>query len=207
MLGYLYHRDKVKRANCKNWRGWSRTEFVEHLRLLYPQLSNVADKSYLEMIRDIPFVYDLENPALEIKFQADLSKIVDHYDSLTPAEESEAVIILMGKINNLAVFNWQRVFNEMAKGRDVTVPVGTVDNFRFDLNSCFEDGRRAKSRALYYQYAVNGTFKAPFGEAKVSSKEKNQINPNKHAFKASNASAVVGSTCMFCGKNSHVNTD
>ena len=57
------------------------------------------------MIRDIPFTYDLEDPVLELKLWADLAEIVNHYDSLTPAEESEAVMIFMGKINNSAVFN------------------------------------------------------------------------------------------------------
>ena len=57
-------------------RGWSREKFVEHLRLLYPQLSNAADKSYLEMIKEIPFQYDLDNPVVELKFQSELSKIV-----------------------------------------------------------------------------------------------------------------------------------
>ena len=45
----------------------------------------------------------------------------------------------MGKINNPAVFNWQPVFNEMAMGCDVTVPVSTVDDFRLLLNACFEE--------------------------------------------------------------------
>ena len=57
------------------------------------------------MIRDIHFTYVLEDPVLELKLQADLSEIVNHYDSLTAAEESEAVMIFMGKINNSAVFN------------------------------------------------------------------------------------------------------
>ena len=38
---------------------------------------------------------------MELKFQSELSKIVKHYDSLTVAEEAEAVKILMGKINIL----------------------------------------------------------------------------------------------------------
>ena len=50
---------------------------------LYPQFLNAADKSYLEMIRDIPLQYDLENPVVELKFQSELFKIVKHYDSLT----------------------------------------------------------------------------------------------------------------------------
>ena len=63
MLRWLYKTDKTNRDACKNWRAWSREKFVEHLRLLYPQLSNAADKSYLEMIK-----YDLDNPVLDLKF-------------------------------------------------------------------------------------------------------------------------------------------
>ena len=193
---YLYPSNEVKRANCKNWRVWGRKEIVDHLRLLYPQLSNVAHTTYLEMIRDIPFKYDLVNPALELEFQA-VSKIVNHHDSLTSAQESEAVKILMGKINNPAVFNWQPVFNEMAMGCDVTAPVCTVDDFRFVLNSCFEDARRAKSRAVFYQYAVSGTFRTDFGEVKGPFKEKSQIKTDKNSVKASNASALAVDKCTF----------
>ena len=58
MLRWLFKTDKTNRDSCKHWRGWSREKFVEHLRLLYLQLSNAADKSYLEMIKAIPFQYD-----------------------------------------------------------------------------------------------------------------------------------------------------
>ena len=91
LLCWLYKTDKTNRDTCKNWRAWSREKFVEHLRLLYSQLSNAADKSYLEMIKEVPFQYDSDNPIVELKFQSELSKIVKHYDSLTIAEEAEAV--------------------------------------------------------------------------------------------------------------------
>ena len=87
MLRWLYKTDKANRDTCKHWRAWSH----EHLRLLYPQLSNAAEKSYLEMIREIPFQY--ENPVVKLKFQSELSKIVKYYDSLTSSEEAEAVKI------------------------------------------------------------------------------------------------------------------
>ena len=88
VLRWLYKTDKTNRDGCKHWRGGSREKFVEHLRLLYPQLSNAAEMemSYLEMIKEIPFQYDLDNPVVELKFQAELSKIVKHYDSHTIAE-------------------------------------------------------------------------------------------------------------------------
>ena len=132
MLRWLYKTDKTNRGSCKHWRGWSREKFVEHLRLLYPQLSNAADKIYLEMTKEIPFQYDLDNPVLELKFQSELSKITtlqsEHYDSLTIAEEAEAVKILMGKVNIPNVYHWIPIFNEMATGCDVPIPVTTVDD-------------------------------------------------------------------------------
>ena len=71
MLRWLYKTDKTNRNDVQNWRDWDRKKFVEHLRLLYPQLSNAADKSYLDMIKEIPFQYDLDNPVLELKFLQD----------------------------------------------------------------------------------------------------------------------------------------
>ena len=94
------------------------------------------------MIEEIPFRYDLDNPVVELKFQSELSKIVKHYDSLTIAEEAEAVKFLLGKINIPNVFNWIPIFNEMATGCDVPISVTTVDDFRFVLMACFEDARR-----------------------------------------------------------------
>ena len=67
----------INRESITHWRGWSRDKFVEHLQLLYPQLSNAAEKSYLDMIKDIPFQYDLDNPVVELKFQSELSKTKD----------------------------------------------------------------------------------------------------------------------------------
>ena len=81
------------------------------------------------MIKEIPFQYDLDNPVVELNFQSELSKIVKHYDSLTIAEEAEAVKILLGKINIPNVYNWIPIFNEMASGCEVT----TTDDFRFVL--------------------------------------------------------------------------
>ena len=145
---------------------------------------------------------------MELKFEAELSKIVKHYDSLTLAEEAEAVKILMGKINIPTAFNWIPVFNEMANGCDVPLPVTTVDDFRFVLMARFEDARRAKARSVYYEYTVTGNSETRFGDTKgVSFKEKNQANPNKPSNKAPGATAIAGCKCTFCGKNNHSNAD
>ena len=173
MLRWLYKTDKANRDSCRNWRAWSREKFVEHLRLLYPQQSNAADKSYLEMIKEIPFQYDLDNPVLEFKFQSELSKIVKHYDSLTMAEEAEAVKILLGKINIHNVYNWIPIFNEMATGCDVPIPVTTVDDFRLVLRTCFEDARRSRACTISYRWAVTGTPETHHGDIKAVSFKEN----------------------------------
>ena len=125
------------------------------------------------MIKEILFQYDLDNPVLELKFQSELSKIVKHYDSLTIAEEAEAVKLLMGKINIPNVYNWIPIFNEVATGCDVSIPVTTVDDFRFVLITCFEDARRSRARTISYRWAVTGTPETRHGDIKaVSFKEK-----------------------------------
>ena len=132
------------------------------------------------MIKEIPFQYDLNNSVVELKFQSELSKIVKRYDSLTIAEEAEAVKILLGKINIPNVYNWIPIFNEMATGCDVPIPVTTVDDFRFVLMASFEDARRSRARTISYRWAVTGTPENHHGNIKaVSFKEKNQANPTK----------------------------
>ena len=208
MLRWLYKTDKANRDSSKHWRAWSREKFVELLRLLYPQLSNAADKSYLEMIKEIPFQYDLDNPVLELKFQSELSKIVKHYDSLTIAEEAEAINILLGKINIPNVYNWIPIFNEMATGCDVPISVTIVDDFRFVLSTCFEDARRSRARTISYRWAVIGTSEIHHGDIKaVSFKEKIHGNSSKSGNKTPSVWKAEFILCQFCGKNNHSNAD
>ena len=129
------------------------------------------------MIKEIPFQYDLDNPVVELKFQSELSKIVKHYDTLTVAEEAEAVKCLLGNINIPNVFNWIPI--EMATGCDIPIPVTTVDDFRFVLMACFEDARRSRARTISYRWAVIGTPKIHHGDMMDLSKRKiKPIQPN-----------------------------
>ena len=160
------------------------------------------------MIREIPFQYDLKNTFVELTFQSELSKILKHYDSHTISEEAEVVKILMGKINIPTVFNWIYVFNEMAAGCDVPIPVSTVDDFRFMFMACFEDARRAKAQTVFYRYGVIGTPETHYRDIKaVSFKEKNQANPTKSGNKAPGVTKADVVKCQFCGKNNHSNAD
>ena len=79
------------------------------------------------------------------------TKTVKHYDSLTIAEEAEAVEVFLGKINIPNVYNWIPIFNEMATGCDVPILVTTVFDFRFVLSTCFEDARRSRACTISYQ--------------------------------------------------------
>ena len=54
----LYPHNASKRYWCKNWASWQRHTFVGRLKLIYTQISNVADKTFLEMIKDLKFEYD-----------------------------------------------------------------------------------------------------------------------------------------------------
>ena len=205
MLRWLYKTDKTNRDDVQHWRGWSREKFVEHLRLLYPQLSNAADKSYLDMIKEILFQYDLDNPVLELKFQSELSKIVKHYDSLTFSEEAEAVKILLGKINIPNVFNWIPIFNEMATVCDLSLPINKVDDFRFVLTGCFEDARRSRARTISYRWNVVGTPETHYGDIKaVSFKEKTHGNSSKSGNKTPRLSLFQRLTLFYA--NSVVRT-
>ena len=150
------------------------------------------------MIKGISFQYDLDNPVVESKFQAELSKIVKYYDSLTIAEKADAVKILMGKINIPNVYNWIPIFNEMATGCDVSILVTTVDDFRFVLSTCFEDARRSRARTISYRWAVTGTSETRHGDIKaVSFKEKTHGNSSKSGSKTLSVSKAESVLCYF----------
>ena len=150
------------------------------------------------MIKEIPFQYNLDNPVLRLKFQSELSKIVKHYDSLTIAEEAEAVKILLGKINIPNVYNWIPIFTEMATGCDVPIPVTTVDDFRFVLSTCFENARRSRARTISYRWTVTGTPETHHGDIKaVSFKEKINRNSSKSSSKTFSVSKTESVYATF----------
>ena len=50
--------DASRRLWCENWASWPRHTFIEHLKLIYPQITNVADKIFLAMIKDLKSEFD-----------------------------------------------------------------------------------------------------------------------------------------------------
>ena len=121
----LYPHDASKRLWCENWASWPRYTFIEHLKLIYPQITNVADKTFLAMIKDLKFKFDLD----DTRFLSELRKITDHYDTRTSIEEVKAVKILIEKINVVNILNWQPYLHAMALQCDIQLPISAVEDF------------------------------------------------------------------------------
>ena len=100
-----------------------RHTFVEHLKHIYPQISNIADKTFLAMIKDLKFEYDLDDISVDTRFLSELRKITDHYDTRASSEEIEAVKLLIEKINVVNVLKWQPYFHAMALQCNIKLPI------------------------------------------------------------------------------------
>ena len=101
------------------------------MKLIYPQIINVADETFLAMINDLKFEFDLDDINVDTRFLSELRKVIDHYDTRTSIEEVEAIKILIEKINVVNVLNWQSYFNAMALQCDIQLPISAVKDFRF----------------------------------------------------------------------------
>ena len=59
LLMILYPHDEAKRNSCRLWRVWSPTSFCEHLNLVFPDVKNATDKSFVQCISGMEFAYNL----------------------------------------------------------------------------------------------------------------------------------------------------
>ena len=151
------------------------------------------------MIKEIPFQYDLENLVLELKFQSELFKIVKHYDSLTIAEEAEAVRILLRKTISLmsiirfpSLMRWPQAVMYHSRSSQLMI---------FDSCSWYV----SRARTISYRSAVIGTSETHHGDIKaVSFKETASTKSGNKTPSVSKAESVL---CQFCGKNNHSNAD
>ena len=81
----LYPHDGAKRNSCRLWRDWSPASFCEHLNLVFSDVKNATDKSFVQCISGMEFAYNLYDVTLELK------EICDAFPDRTLAEEEEAV--------------------------------------------------------------------------------------------------------------------
>ena len=142
----LYPHDASERLWCENWASWPRHTFIEHLKLIYPQILNVADKTFLAMIKDLKFEFDLDDISVDTRFLSELRKITYHYDTRASNEEVEAVKILIEKINVVNVLNWQPYFYAMALQCDIQLPISAVKEFRFPIQQTIAEAKKSAFR-------------------------------------------------------------
>ena len=121
-----------------------RHTFIEHFKLIYPQITNVADKTFLAMIKDLKFEFDLDDINVDTRFLSELRKITDHYDTRTSIEEVEVVKILIEEINVVNVLNWQPYFHTMALQCDIQLPISAVKDFRFLIQQTIAEARKVR---------------------------------------------------------------
>ena len=61
---------------------------------MYAQISHDNDKTYLDMITDLKFVYDINNSLVEQYFSDQIAKIDQHYNVRTTEQNQKAAKIL-----------------------------------------------------------------------------------------------------------------
>ena len=188
----LYSHDASKRLWCENWASWPRHTFIEHLKLIYPQITNVADKTFLAMIKDLKFEFDLDDIKVNTRFLSELRKITDHYDTRTSAEEVEAVKILIEKINVVNVLNWQPYFHTMALQCDIQLPISAVKDFRFLIQQAIAEARKVRIQAANYGFIVSCCNKTRSSDSKHPYKESTNNNNNKNRNNNNNNRTPIG---------------
>ena len=137
-----------------NWASWPRNTFIEHWKIIYPQISNVADKTFLAIIKDLKFECDLDDISVATRFPSELRKITDHYDTRTRSEEVKAVKLLMQKINVVKILNYQPYFDAMALQCDIKMPIAAVKDFRLLIQHTIGKARKIRIQAENYGFIV-----------------------------------------------------
>ena len=74
-LQKLYKDNKAEHDSSDFWNRWTRKRFIAHLELIWPQTVSVADKTFLEAIRDLYVQYDMSDATVEQQTFADLMNI------------------------------------------------------------------------------------------------------------------------------------
>ena len=111
--------------------------------------------SFLAMIKDLKFEFDLDDINVDTRLLSELRKITDHYVTRTSAEEVEAVKLLIEKINVVNVLNWQPYFHTIALQCDIQLPISAVKDFRFLIQQTIAEARKVRIQAANYGFIVS----------------------------------------------------
>ena len=131
-----YRYDKAKRDECDHRRDLSKAVFTQHLEIIWAQTEDVADRTFLEAVRDLPFQCDLENIEVEQKTLTAISNIHSHYTDRTEGDDVKAVKILMEKLNDAEHIKWTARFHKILRKLNMTFPVEIFVNSASCLLIC-----------------------------------------------------------------------
>ena len=137
-LQKLYKENKAKRDSCDFWNRWTGERFIAHLELIWPQTVSVADKTFLETIRDLYVQCDMSDATVEQQTFTDLMNIHRHYTHRTQEDNDKAIKILLDKINDPEKINWHPRFYKTLAECDITLPQVDLVDFRYVLMNTFE---------------------------------------------------------------------
>ena len=115
LLMISYPHDEAKCNSCRLWRDWSPASFCEHMELVFPDVKNAADKSFVQCISGIEFAYNLYDVTLESNFSVILQEICDAFPDRTLAEEEKAVRYLNSKLRYDTVLNLKALYISVFK--------------------------------------------------------------------------------------------
>ena len=96
-LQKLYKDNKAERDSCDFWNRWTGEHFIEHLERIWPQTVSVADKTFLEAIRDLYAQCDMSDATVEQQTFTDLMDIHRHYSHRIQEDNDKAIKILLDK--------------------------------------------------------------------------------------------------------------
>ena len=120
------------------WNCWTRERFIEHLERIWPQTVSVADKTFLEAIRDLHVQYDMIDATVEQQTFTDLMNIHRHYTHRTQEDNDKAIKILLDKINDPEKINWHSRFYKTLAECDIALPLVDLVDFRYVLMNTFQ---------------------------------------------------------------------
>ena len=121
-LQKLYKDNKAERYSCDFWNRWTRERSIEHLERIWPQTVSVADKTFLEAIRDLYVQYYMSNATVEQQTFTDLMDIHRHYTHRTQDDNDKAIKILLDKIKDPEKINWHPRFYKTLAECNITPP-------------------------------------------------------------------------------------
>ena len=98
----------------------------------------MADKTFLEAIRDLYVQFDMSDATVEQQTFTDLMNIHRHYTHCTQEDNDKAIKILSDKINDPEKINWHPGFYKTLAECDITLPLVDLVDFKNVLMNTFQ---------------------------------------------------------------------